>query len=164
MGGDGIASELGGGCEEEREKGSLRGSAAMGFVGVCGVLRSGVRRAAVERSATAAAAAVTVAAARAKAPRTIRAMSATMGSPEDDSVMRTVERKITAALEPVKIDVIPAYGDPNGSHVRCVALRIVVLLCGDTLQALQPALCARSFTRAHCDVSPVWRTRALTTI
>lgn len=34
-----------------------------------------------------------------------------------DTVMATVEKKITAALEPASLVVTPAYGDPNGSHV-----------------------------------------------
>jgi BolA-like protein 1 len=34
-----------------------------------------------------------------------------------DTVMATVERKISAALSPTRLVVTPAYGDPNGSHV-----------------------------------------------
>mmetsp|Transcript_42597 Transcript_42597/g.114044 ORF Transcript_42597/g.114044 Transcript_42597/m.114044 type:complete len:82 (-) Transcript_42597:50-295(-) len=36
--------------------------------------------------------------------------------------MATIERKLREALDPVKLEVIPAYGDPNGSHV---SLRVV---------------------------------------
>uniref|UniRef100_A0A7S0XJU0 BolA-like protein n=1 Tax=Erythrolobus madagascarensis TaxID=708628 RepID=A0A7S0XJU0_9RHOD len=36
---------------------------------------------------------------------------------QQESVMIAVEKKINAALDPVKLSVIPAYGDPNGSHV-----------------------------------------------
>lgn len=42
--------------------------------------------------------------------------------PSDDTVMAGVEKKLTAALSPTELDVIPAYGDPNGSHV---SIRVV---------------------------------------
>jgi stress-induced morphogen len=35
----------------------------------------------------------------------------------DESVVSSVERKLTDALKPESLSVIPAYGDPNGSHV-----------------------------------------------
>jgi stress-induced morphogen len=35
----------------------------------------------------------------------------------DESVVSSVERKLTEALKPESLSVIPAYGDPNGSHV-----------------------------------------------
>ncbi|EKX54527.1 hypothetical protein GUITHDRAFT_100004 [Guillardia theta CCMP2712] len=44
-------------------------------------------------------------------------MSTDASAPEEDTVMSTIEKKITSELKPVKLEVIPAYGDPNGSHV-----------------------------------------------
>eukprot|EP00960_Hanusia_phi_P036886 752582-Hanusia_phi.AAC.2 len=41
----------------------------------------------------------------------------TNAAESEDTVMSTIERKITSELKPVKLEVIPAYGDPNGSHV-----------------------------------------------
>jgi stress-induced morphogen len=48
-----------------------------------------------------------------------RAMSSTTTGPQstEDSVVASVERKLTEALQPESLSVIPAYGDPNGSHV-----------------------------------------------
>lgn len=31
--------------------------------------------------------------------------------------MAAVQRKISSALSPTRLEVIPTYGDPNGSHV-----------------------------------------------
>lgn len=39
------------------------------------------------------------------------------GEGEGDTVMATVEKKLTDAFKPHSLSVIPAYGDPNGSHV-----------------------------------------------
>lgn len=44
-----------------------------------------------------------------------RMMCVTPGAP--DTVMATVEKKLSAALNPEKLIVTPAYDDPNGSHV-----------------------------------------------
>jgi BolA-like protein 1 len=43
--------------------------------------------------------------------------SATGPQSTEDSVVASVERKLTEALQPESLSVIPAYGDPNGSHV-----------------------------------------------
>ncbi|OSX73176.1 hypothetical protein BU14_0371s0009 [Porphyra umbilicalis] len=39
------------------------------------------------------------------------------GGEAGDSVVATVERKITEAINPTSLVVTPSYGDPNGSHV-----------------------------------------------
>eukprot|EP00283_Hemiselmis_rufescens_P014224 CAMPEP_0173439378 /NCGR_PEP_ID=MMETSP1357-20121228/20919_1 /TAXON_ID=77926 /ORGANISM="Hemiselmis rufescens, Strain PCC563" /LENGTH=153 /DNA_ID=CAMNT_0014404739 /DNA_START=10 /DNA_END=471 /DNA_ORIENTATION=- len=44
-------------------------------------------------------------------------LRATMSTAEGDSVVAGMEKKIKDALNPTKLEVIPAYGDPNGSHV-----------------------------------------------
>jgi len=40
-----------------------------------------------------------------------------MSTAEGDTVVAGMEKKIKEALNPTKLEVIPAYGDPNGSHV-----------------------------------------------
>ncbi|CAN8071096.1 unnamed protein product [Agarophyton chilense] len=45
----------------------------------------------------------------------IRTMAPAPG--EEDTSISAVQRKINAALSPSRLEVIPTYGDPNGSHV-----------------------------------------------
>mmetsp|Transcript_43464 Transcript_43464/g.68059 ORF Transcript_43464/g.68059 Transcript_43464/m.68059 type:complete len:161 (+) Transcript_43464:170-652(+) len=37
--------------------------------------------------------------------------------PQEDTVVAGMEKKLEAEFSPTKLEVIPAYGDPNGSHV-----------------------------------------------
>jgi len=39
------------------------------------------------------------------------------GTAEGDSVVAGMVKKLEKEFTPVKLEVIPAYGDPNGSHV-----------------------------------------------
>lgn len=40
-----------------------------------------------------------------------------MSTTGEDSTMATIEQKISAALSPTRLSVVPTYGDPKGSHV-----------------------------------------------
>mmetsp|Transcript_11530 Transcript_11530/g.35258 ORF Transcript_11530/g.35258 Transcript_11530/m.35258 type:complete len:133 (+) Transcript_11530:209-607(+) len=42
-------------------------------------------------------------------------MSTTTGS--GDTTVDSVRQKLTEALKPLKLAIIPTYGDPNGSHI-----------------------------------------------
>ena len=48
-----------------------------------------------------------------------RMQSTTGGTPDlgEDTVMKTVHQKISDALNPTRLQVVPTYDDPNGSHV-----------------------------------------------
>ncbi|PXF44583.1 Protein BOLA4, chloroplastic/mitochondrial [Gracilariopsis chorda] len=50
---------------------------------------------------------------------------------EEDTSMSAVHRKITAALNPSHLEVIPTYGDPNGSHVT-------IKVVSDQFQGVSP--------------------------
>lgn len=52
---------------------------------------------------------------RTRAATVVRMMCASPEAP--DTVMESVKRKLSDALSPDRLNVVPTYGDPNGSHV-----------------------------------------------
>ena len=65
----------------------------------CGTIGPGLTQAAIWRTGS-----------------SVRMVSTEMGGGED-TVIATLEQKLTKALEPTKLVVAPTYGDPNGAHV-----------------------------------------------
>mmetsp|Transcript_16435 Transcript_16435/g.23761 ORF Transcript_16435/g.23761 Transcript_16435/m.23761 type:complete len:138 (+) Transcript_16435:274-687(+) len=53
---------------------------------------------------------------RAPSSRSLARVFMTTG-PERDTVVDTCRMKLTEALKPLQLNIIPAYGDPNGSHI-----------------------------------------------
>ncbi len=84
-------------------------------------------------------------AAPARAPA--RMMCASGG---EDTAMASVQRKLTDALAPQSLDVVPTYGDPNGSHVsiRVVSEGLNVV----KRHKLVYKVCARRQRWLECDV------------